>query len=125
LRPTDPGASNAVIFYTISANDNLPGMTLSCTPPSGTAFPIGITMIVCQAKDAAGNTAACMFTVTIVDTEPPVITVPTNMLVGADPGQCSAVVDYTVTPSDNQPGATVACSPPSGSTFPIGLTTVV
>jgi hypothetical protein len=35
------------------------------------------------------------------------------------------VVNFTVTVSDNLPGATVVCTPPSGSTFPLGVTTVV
>src|SRR6266700_7822818 len=66
-----------------------------------------------------------MFTVTIVDTEPPVITTPTNLIVVAALGQCSAVVSYEVTLHDNSPGATLVCIPPSGSTFSNGITTVV
>ncbi len=46
---------------------------------------------------------------------PPDSTVPTA------PGQCSAVVTYTIAPPA---GTTVACTPPSGSTFPLGTTAV-
>ena len=55
LRATDPGQGNAVVRWTISANDNLPGCTVSCTPASGSVFQIGITTIVCPARDAAGS----------------------------------------------------------------------
>jgi len=124
LRPTDPDASNAVVRWTISATDNLPGCSVTCTPPSGSVFQIGITTVVCPARDAAGNTANCMFTVTVVDREPPVLTVPTNMMVITDPGQSIALVHYSATVTDNAPGATVVCTPPSGSPFPLGANLV-
>ncbi len=39
--------------------------TVSCTPASGSAnFPVGVTTVVCTARDAAGNTSTCSFTVT-------------------------------------------------------------
>ena len=124
LRPTDPGASNAVVRWTCSAQDNLPGCTVTCAPPSGSVFAIGITTVVCSARDAAGNTANCMFTVMIVDREPPVLTVPANLVVATDPGQDIALVNYTATVTDNVPGATVTCTPPPGSPFPLGANTV-
>lgn len=124
LRPTDPGASNAVLRWTCSAVDNLPGCTATCTPSSGSAFAIGITTVVCSARDTAGNTANCMFTVMIVDLEPPVLTVPANIVAVTAPGQDIAMVHYTATVTDNVPGATVNCSPPSGSAFPLGTSFV-
>ena len=66
-----------------------------------------------------------MFTITIVDREPPVITVPANIIVPTDAGKNNAIVSYTVTVQDNAPGATVNCVPASGSAFPIGTTPVV
>jgi len=126
LRPTDPGASNVIVRWTCSAMDNLPGCSTACTPPSGSAFQIGITTVVCSARDVAGNTANCMFTVTVVDREPPVLTVPANMLVPTEAGQNVAVVnDYAITIADNVPGATVDCTPPPGSPFPLGTSPVI
>ncbi len=124
LRETDRGASNAVVRWTTSAMDNLPGCTVTCTPSSGSVFGIGITTVVCAGRDAAGNTANCMFTVMIVDREPPVLTVPANIVVVTDPGQDTAVVNYTASVVDNVPGATVTCTPPPGSTFPLGTNLV-
>jgi len=125
LRSTDPGSSNAVVHYTIPAVTNVPGTTVSCLPAADSFFPIGITMVVCTATDSANHTTTCTFTVTIVDTEPPVITTPTNLIVVTDLGQCAAVVNFEVTLHDNSPGATLVCTPPSGSTFSNGITTVV
>lgn len=124
LRPTDPGARNAVVRWTCSAVDNLPGCTVTCTPPSGSVFEMGITTVVCAARDTAGNTANCMFTVTVVDREPPVLTVPGDLEVGVEPGQEVALVHFLTTVTDNLPGAGVTCTPPSGSPFPIGDTIV-
>jgi hypothetical protein len=124
IRFTDPGTNVAMVYYTVNATDNLPGVTITCTPISGSVFPIGSSVVTCVARDAAGNTANCAFNVTIND-QPPVVTVPTNMVVGADLGQCSAVVNYSVTVQDNSPGWTLVCVPPPGSEFPSGTTTVI
>jgi uncharacterized delta-60 repeat protein len=48
-------------------SDDLPGATVACAPPSGSCFPVGATTVNCTATDAAGNTAACSFTVTVFD----------------------------------------------------------
>ena len=60
-----------------------------------------------------------------VSNPPPVIICPANVTQPNDPGLCSAVVTYPApTVTDNCPGTTVACAPPSGSTFPVGSTPV-
>jgi hypothetical protein len=47
------------------------------------------------------------------------------MTVTGTPGGSSVVVTYPPpTVSDNCPGVTASCNPPSGSSFPIGITTV-
>ncbi len=48
---------------------------------------------------------------------------PDDILQSNDPGQCGAIVDYP-TPSADDCGA-VTCTPPSGSFFPLGTTTVI
>jgi len=58
------------------------------------------------------------------DTTPPTITCPANIVQATDAGQCSAIVNYTVAAFDDSGSATVVSSPPSGSTFPKGTTTV-
>lgn len=38
---------------------------ITCTPSSGSAFPIGRTTVACQATDAAGRSASCSFDVVV------------------------------------------------------------
>jgi hypothetical protein len=101
-----------------------PVMT-TCTPASGSFFPVGTTTVTCIATDAAGNMSPpCQFNVTVNDTEAPTITCPADISVPNDPGQNGAIVNFTPIVSDNCPGVTFECNPPSGSFFPLGTTTV-
>ncbi len=114
-----------VTYATPTASDNCPGATVLCSPASGTSFTVGVTTVTCTATDASNNTTSCSFTVTVNDTQAPSLTCPMNIITNTAPGQCSAVVTYTTpTASDNCPGATVSCSPASGSTFQKGVTSV-
>src|SRR6185503_12292687 len=54
-----------VTNFTTTASDNCPGVTVVCTPASGSCFPVGTTTVTCTATDASGNTATCSFTVTV------------------------------------------------------------
>jgi hypothetical protein len=58
------------------------------------------------------------------DTVPPVIACPADIGASTNSGSSTAAVNYSVTATDNQPGVTVSCDTPSGSNFPIGVTTV-
>ncbi len=59
----------------------------------------------------------------LIDSTPPVITVPTTITVNAaTPG--GAVVTYVATATDNVSVVAFACAPPSGSSFVIGETMV-
>ena len=44
-------------------SDPLPSVV--CSPPSGSFFPRGTTLVTCTATDAAGNQATCEFPVTV------------------------------------------------------------
>jgi hypothetical protein len=74
----------AQVTYTVTAEDNVDGnatleedgttitqdnvggnITISCDPPSGSVFPIGITEVECNATDEAGNEETASFTVTV------------------------------------------------------------
>ena len=54
---------------------------------------------------------------------PCTLTCPADITVGNDPGVCSAVVTYTIPPVSGSCGV-VTSTPPSGSVFPVGTTTV-
>ena len=119
------GPSGAVVTFSASATDLVDtSVTPSCSPPSGSVFPVGTTTVTCTATDDSGNSAQGTFTVTVTDTTPPTVNVPGDITVEAT-GSGGAVVTYAVSASDNfDPAPTIACSPPSGSTFPIATTTV-
>jgi hypothetical protein len=76
------------------------------------------------ATDASNNVTICTFTVKVNDTQLPTVACPANIIVPNTAGSCSAVVSFTPTASDNCPGVTIVSSPASGSTFPVGTTTV-
>jgi len=126
---TDPNQCTAVINYTVTAIDNCDGpVTPSCSPPPGTAFPKGTTTVTCTAKDSLNNQSSCSFPVTINDTQPPQITCPGNITAKTPhAGDTCVVISYTTpTATDNcpLPPNPVACTPPSGSCFALGTTTV-
>lgn len=67
-------ADGAVVTYTVSAIDGVDGsVPVSCTPVSGSTFPLGVTAVECTASDASGNMATGSFTVTVRDTTAPII----------------------------------------------------
>src|SRR5262249_5527275 len=121
---TDPGQCSAVVNYTVTAMDNCSAVTLMCAPPSGSIFAKGTTSVTCTASDVSSNSSTCTFPVIVQDKEPPQITCPAPIVQATDPGQCSALVQFTVGATDNCPGVTVACLPPSGTVFGKGTTVV-
>jgi uncharacterized repeat protein (TIGR01451 family) len=124
VQSNDPGQCGAVVTFSPTVEDNCPGTTVVCSPDSGSTFPKGTTTVTCTATDSGGASATCTFTVTVNDTEAPMITCPPNQSATAT-SSAGAVVNYPApTVSDNCPGVTFVTTPPSGSTFPIGQTTV-
>jgi hypothetical protein len=125
----DPGrCSKSNVTWTVVAADNCTfNPNVSCAPPSGTAFPVGTNAVTCRAADASGNTNSCRFTVTILDTQPPSLVCPSNLVAVADPGRCSrSNVTWTMTAADNCAAEPILwCNPPSGATFPVGTSAVV
>lgn len=66
------GPSGATVTYTVTATDNTGGtVNLSCNPPSGSVFPVGVTTVTCTATDSTGNSATKSFTVTVQAGPPP------------------------------------------------------
>jgi hypothetical protein len=118
-------SAGAVVTFSATATDANPANPIvTCTPPSGSTFPLSTTTVNCSATDAVGNTANGSFTVTIQDTTAPVITVPSDVTVEAGEGG-ETIVNYTASAADIVDGETiVSCSPISGSTFSLGTTTV-
>jgi hypothetical protein len=119
------GFSGAAVTYSVGATDVVDGaVTVTCSSASSSPYALGTTTVICTATDAHGNTASGSFTVTVVDTTPPVLTLPAPITAEAtDPG--GALVSYTASDTDVVDGAVaVSCSPASDATFAMGTTTV-
>jgi HYR domain. len=113
-------AAGAIVTFNATATDNA---TVSCSPASGAAFPLGPTTVSCSAT-SAGGTSTDAFKITVVDTTAPELSLPGTINVGAT-SPAGAVVTYSATATDLVDGSRqVFCDPPSGATFPIGTTVV-
>jgi len=115
-------------FYQPTAYDTCDtNVTLIVNPPSGSYFSWGTNIVLCTAIDGSGNSNQCSFTVTVVDTIPPMITCGTNIIAAEAPRDSGgAVVTFPVPVAsdicDSTPG--VVSVPASGSIFTNGYTTV-
>jgi hypothetical protein len=117
-------SGNTVSFVVTATDVVTASPAVTCSPASGSVFPLGSSSVTCSAQDAAGNTATGSFNVTVQDTTKPVLTVPASFAqeAGSSGGN---PVSFVVTATDVVTASpTVACSPVSGSVFPLGTTTV-
>jgi hypothetical protein len=97
---------------------------VACTPKTGSLFPLGTTRVTCTANDSYGNRVSKSFVVRVVDTTPPELSVPTQIVVDAD-APTGVSVSYEAKATDRVSGEIApGCTPASGSTFAIGDTTV-
>ncbi|MDY0102090.1 MAG: Calx-beta domain-containing protein, partial [Lentimicrobium sp.] len=145
--PSDITASNtsnqcsaSVNVPAITFGDNCSGSSILWTTSGATilsgsgqigtrTFNVGATLVTVTVRDAANHTAQCSFTVTVNDTQAPVISgCPANITRTAGAGSCTAVVSWT------EPTATDNCTASNniswikshtpGTTFSTGTTTV-
>ncbi|MCX6873797.1 MAG: hypothetical protein NTW21_08310 [Verrucomicrobia bacterium] len=58
--------NGAVVTFEVTANDVIDGLLAPiCSPPSGSVFPIGTTMVNCTVTNSLGGTSHAMFPVTV------------------------------------------------------------
>lgn len=114
------GDSGAVVeFEATAVDDTDPSPSVSCTPPSGTVFPFGKTVVQVVATDAAGNSASCTFEVTVRDTTPPEIVCPEAIVVELASAE-GTPVEFEIQALDACGTVSWEAQPPSGSVFPLG-----
>jgi hypothetical protein len=119
-------SSGAIVAYSgATASDVHDGsLTPICTPASASVFAVGDTTVTCTATDSSGNTGSATFQVHVVDTTPPDLDVPGDIVVEAT-SPSGAPATFTVTATDTVDGATsVTCDHDSGDAFAFGATTV-
>jgi hypothetical protein len=128
------GPDGAVVTYeqptaTDLVDGPIPASDITCNRPSGATFPLGTTLVTCSATDSQGQVGGASFTITVIDTTPPVLTSPadlaiqsTTALPASDPRVKAFLESATATDiADLSPEITTNAP----GTFPVGNTTVV
>lgn len=116
---SDPGDCGAIVSWVIPSFTDNCGATISGTANPNTFFPVGVSNVSYTVVDNAGNLSTCSFSITITDTEVPVINCPDTI------ATCDPLVTYSLpTASDNCGVASLVQTAglPSGSIFPVGVT---
>ncbi len=127
--------AGAVASYAVTASDAQDGIldaSVTCTPASGSTYPLGATTVECSVTDAGGITVTGSFVITVVDTTPAEFTSfpdGTVTLIAANIGGAVLDVDALgITVADaggvSEP-ATFACDYVAGTALAIGSTTTV
>ena len=99
----DPGECGAIVNYPAPTFTGNCG-TVTASQASGTFFPVGTTTVVVTGQRLDGTSDTCSFTITVNDTESPVVSTPTtspNTLWPPNHQMVDVTVNYTVT--DNCP----------------------
>lgn len=109
-----PGASTARLDLTFDASDllnltyeyrinDMPRVVVSPIMEVSTTLEPGENQITYYATDCAGNIDSCVYTVTVTDQEPPVVTCPSDITVSAEAGVCTAelTVPLVIGATDN------------------------
>ncbi len=118
-----PDGQPVVVPFTVTATNDA---TIVCLygagiPFEGNLFGVGVTTLTCTATNLTGSdTKAFSVTVNDLSSPPPVLTVPADITAEAT-SSSGAVVHFTVSATN---GGVIVCSSTSGSTFPLGETTV-
>lgn len=117
------GRSVSVAFDAPAPEGGQGPVSTQCTPASGSSFDIGTTTVSCTASDALQQSARCSFPVTIIP--PPLeLSCPAPVQAQTLDGRPVVVTfDPPRTGGGHEP-ITTQCTPASGSTFEIGITTV-
>lgn len=127
---TAPGASdNCGVSSVVGVRDDFAALNA--------AYPVGTTTITWTATDVNGLTAQCVQTVTVNDTQAPIVTAPSAITSNADAGACTLTLSAaqlgSASVSDNCPGpygtpiASLTLNGPAITfpyAFPTGNTTV-
>ncbi len=127
----DPGQATAIVTFEASALDARDGtrpLTIASSPMagllSGSAFPVGTTAMLVSAVDNSGNTAFGTFTVTVTDTEAPVLSGVPADIVAAPTAPDGGTATWTPPTATDNVGATLTATHQPGDFFAVGDTVV-
>jgi hypothetical protein len=112
---TEQGAQGT---YSVEATSSC-ATAVTCSPPSGSLFPVGTTTVSCTAMDCRGNTASCSFPVTVEKACPP----PPKVTLCTKPAYTQAttmeVCAYVTPGSGGAPLESIAFSVNGGAPIPV------
>ena len=97
-------------------------ITVVQTPPG--PYPLGATLVRLDVYDINAGHDWCEATVTVVDGTPPIITCPDDIIHLVAVGETGAMIDFTPTATDECGTVSIVSTPPSGSVFPVGISSV-
>ncbi len=126
---TVSAGANCTAAASIDAGSADPdGDTITVTQSPAGPYSLGTTTVTLTVTDNHGAFGSCTSTVTVVDTTPPVVSCPVNVVayLPLNSMNTGMTVNYPApTASDNCTASpTITSSPGSGSIFPVGTTTV-
>jgi Domain of unknown function (DUF5666)/Fibronectin type III domain/HYR domain len=123
------------VTFTATVSGGTAPVSSTCTPASGSLFPVGTTALNCSANDAKGLTASCTSSVIVTasitsptptvpaPTSTPTIACPLMAPVASHSGNAMKVY-FSPTVTGGVAPITTSCTPLSGSLFQIGTTPV-
>ena len=113
---------------TINAQPNACGVTFpfvsTCSPPPFPCTAPGFYRVGTYQFACITSSGFCQYTMIVKDAQTPTIACGSNITVPATSAAGAVVTFANATASDNCSVMSVSSSPPSGSQFPIGITTV-
>src|SRR5262249_56040835 len=111
--PERTGPPGAPAVWSAAASDAVDGAVMvACSPLSGSTFAIGETPVRCSATDAHDNSTTAGFLVTVRDTAPPTLALPTQVVVEAT-GPLGTTASYPASAIDALNGPPPAPSVPA------------
>ncbi|MDW8241470.1 MAG: FG-GAP-like repeat-containing protein [Acidobacteriota bacterium] len=112
--------AEAAALAATTASDNCLGVVSLTVASTGTCSAT----ITVTGTDSCGNSASVQYG-TRIDNTPPTLSCPPNRVVDAEPNKPGAKVLFNLTATDNCGSVpAMSCTPPSGSFFAVGTTTV-
>jgi hypothetical protein len=120
------GGANVTFSTSATDAEDDPDPTPTCSAASGSFFPLGTTSVSCSVTDSGGMSASGGFSVTVVDTTAPSMSGVTADISADTTNASGTTVTYSKPTATDVVDASpsVSCAPASGSTFPVGDTTV-
>ena len=127
LTVTANASGVAMVYFNTAASGGCSSpLNLQSFPPSGSTFSMGTTTVYTSANDSCGDQTNCSFTVTVnpPSSSPIVLTCSSNLTITATTPNGTNVYFTTSAYGGCSSPLNLSSYPPSGSTFPIGQTTV-